>query len=161
MSYFPIELLKVCPLNEVKGPAIFWSIKPGRGPYLITGSANPIMFPLDGQYVGRGSQAANTTASGYAIEQISFEVDRDSHFLSAFVEEPVGALILGPAGVRISSLVKDHHGFEEVRDFPVDDQVNMAERDLDIGFSKWAAFVGDGDARRKVWEFQSPLSGNR
>lgn len=120
------------------------------------------MFVLvSGSDVGRSGRVADVRLNGYAVENLRFEVDQSSQFLPAFTEEPVGAIIVGPAGVRISTVYRDSHGFDEVRDFPLLGELLPGDQARDIGFSKWRAVIGEGQQRTVILEFESSTKGNR
>ncbi len=161
MTYFPLGQLQVLPVSQVSGPALFWNQRPDRPPMIVTAETDRMFVILDGEDVGRSGRVHDIRMNGYALAGLSFEVDHSSQFRSSHIDEPIGALILGPSGVRITTLFRNSRGFDEVRDFPLLDEMQPESESQDIGFSRWRAVVGEGHSRIVALEFESTRKGNR
>lgn len=161
MPYLPADLFHFCSLQDAKGPAIFFA-KDGREiTYLKTGGAEPMVLMMDGDRVGHGIEARKWRGNGYAIEGIEFEVDPASQHRPGFVERPLGALILGPSGIRVTIAVKDGHGFDEALDFPMVETDGGRDDALDRGFVKWRAIIRRGEEKIEVLKFEATTKADR
>lgn len=161
MVYIPVDRIRVAALSQVKGPALFWTTRPGRDPMLVTAEADSMFIIVSGDDLLRSGRIADLRLNGYVVEGLQFELDQTSQFLPAYVDEPLGAIIIGPAGVRISTVFRDRNGFDEVRDFPLLGELKAGDQSQDVGFTRWRAVIGEGSARITVLEFESTKKGNR
>lgn len=128
---------------------------------LVTGGDHSIAFFLDGPHTGASMALENAgNFKGVIIEGIRFEVDLTSEFQPALVDQPIGGIIRTQRGLEIMALQRNGHGFEDVVRVSLDGSPNGADRDVEVGYSRWKAFVGDDATTREVFAYESVRKGN-
>lgn len=161
MDYIPTHLFTPSPLSQVKGPAIFWPARKDAEPWLVTGEQDPMVVALSSGISGRCVRVADWRVVGHSVQGVQFEVDPSSRYKPAFVDEPVGGLILGASGLRISTIFESANGFSDLRDFPVHADASTAASDTDVGFTRWRAYIFEGIRRIDLLSFEVSRKGER
>jgi hypothetical protein len=132
--------------------------------FLFTGGAEPLMMPLSGDRQGNAFKLDQAGSASYlVVEDPEFEVDSDSLFKSAHVDEPLGALLVTDVGIAVTANVKTGSWPSEVVDVYFDDDGREARSPTleRACFKKWRAVRRLQDQIVLIAEFESNTLGNR
>jgi len=161
MDYVPAHLLRPARLDEVTGPAIVLP-EPGReDAFLVTGGEQPYVCFIGGRHTGDGFLKEKAARwSGLAIEGVAFEVDADSAFRPAVIDQPLGAVIRAGTELQVYVGTTEGHGFKEATPVTLLGDLSASTSPIEVGFKKWRAVVGEGTNRLIVFEFEATKTAN-
>ena len=161
MDYLPVHLLRPATLDQVTGPAIVLP-EPGReDAFLVTGGERPYVCFIAGSYTGDGFLKEKAGSwSGVAIEDVNFQVDASSAFKPAVIDQPLGALIRVGAELQMFVGTTDRHGFKEAARVTLLADLPVSSDNVEVGFTRWRAVVGEGTSRVVVFSYEASKTAN-
>jgi hypothetical protein len=128
---------------------------------LVTGAVPSFVCFLTGDHVGSGFEKTKARNwSGLAVEGIRFEVDLRSKFRPAYIEQPLGAIILGSQGLEVIISFTGGRGFAEATRVALTEGSPGTAEDLEVGFTRWRAVIGQGVEAREIFKFESTKTAN-
>jgi hypothetical protein len=162
MNYMPIEILSPVKLSDVQGPALVLPGNSARGEaFLVTGADPSFACFLTGDHVGSGFEKASARNwSGLAVEGIRFEVDAQSKFRPAYIDQPLGAIIRGSQGLELIISLAGGRGFAEATRVALTEGIPGTAEDLEVGFTRWRAVIGQGVEAREIFKFEATKTAN-
>ena len=157
MTYHPTSIYKVMDPRLVKQVAIGRPRADRDGVYLFTGGANPLIVHLTGDYAGQSGDIAGMSADPFLIvDDIEFEVDPETMFRPAFVQQPVGALLISDRGNAINVMTRSRQGGHSLTAVYLNDLGDEEDEMAGFyGFKNWRAIRRVGDQKIELVSFQS------
>lgn len=158
--YLPTGAIRPDRVSTAKGPAIVLPMLQSPA-MLVTGGDPGLAFFLDGPHAGASMQLDNSgNFKGLIVEDVRFEVDLSSEFRPALVDQPIGAIVRTQRGLEIMVVQRNGHGFDDMIRVSLDGSPDGADRDIEVGYSRWKAFIGEGVGAREIYAFELARKGN-
>lgn len=164
MTYLPTELLTVVDACNIKSVAIGRTADEISPWYLFTGGIHPMIVHLTGEYAGKGFELNSFNSKPMLLfDEVEFEVDRNSLFRSAAIQEPIGALLLSGLATGIIVQRTDRTGFSEAITVYFNDphDGSCSSNIEEFGFKNWRAVKRFGDQIFEVLKYQSTEMADR
>jgi hypothetical protein len=156
MPYTQTGSFDVKAVRVISGLGIVLQVGARKNSYLITGASPSMVIRLDGDTEGTAFELANAgNASGLSFQEIVLEVDLDSSFQPAMVEQPLGALVMHDGGMYIIATTRSQHGFEDAALYPISNATARPSGAPEVGFTKWRAVQELGGERIEIFKFEA------
>ncbi|WP_156348859.1 hypothetical protein [Sphingomonas sp. Leaf230] len=156
MPYMQTGSFVIKTIRVISISAIVLQVGARKNSYLVTGASPSMVVRLDGDTEGSAFELANAgNVSGLSFEEILFEVDLDSSFQPAMVEQPLGALVMHDGGMYIIATTRSQHGFEDAALFPIGKATARPSGAAEVGFTKWRAVKVLGSERVEILKFEA------
>lgn len=163
MPYIPTSFFRFGVASGVKTLAYFVA-KGGSEGFLLTGGPEPLIMYLQGDRAGWAFPTMNMqSASGLIYEDIEIEVEPSTIYQPAYVEEPVGALIVTDTSMGINYLRQSRHSFTELGiAYLSDDRTDTSPTDNgSIGFKGWRIVKHVEDRTIELFKFEATKVADR
>jgi hypothetical protein len=158
MTYLPAANVRFEDLTAVKGLALARPLGGSDAYLLLTGDETGHAFFMSGDSKGRGYPASEFRAE-YAmiIEGVEIELDLDSSFRPAYVDQPVGAMRMIEGRIGLGFLSRGDGWNDRIQHVGINGCDIKTERQTEeaIGFSRWRVVKAQGSERIVIATFEA------
>jgi hypothetical protein len=164
MTYCPAAIYNLRYPDDVKKVALARGLDEKDQFYLLTGGARPMLVHLTGQYAGHGFEVQNASRKPLLIvEDVEFEIDPESIYKLAHVQEPIGAFIITDTCRGITVERGNPGGLTDVVDVYFDDPHDGSCRPgtAEAGFKKWRVIKRVNEQTIELLSFEASRTGDR
>lgn len=160
MDYQPATFWNLRRISEVSTLAIAKPVE-GSNLYLLTGGPHSFLVTLTGERAGFAGPLASTRDDLFLVcDNVEVELDHESRFRPALIEQPVGAIKVTKEGMAISLLVADRYSRGQLLDVGFNSSTPPGEIGEAIGFQRWRLYTWNKFDRVDLFEFHSQATEN-
>ncbi|MBY6219012.1 hypothetical protein [Qipengyuania aquimaris] len=164
MNYLPLNILERRNSDTIEEVAFAVGKHAGDVEFLLTGGPNPLAVLLSGQRAGRGLEVKRWRKQELlVVSNVEIEVSLEGMKRSAFVEEPIGAIVVGMEANGITALYENRHGVLEVVNsyFNRDPEDGSPQNSEELLFPKWRIVKRCGETVHELASFEAKTIGDR
>ena len=164
MTYLPLEIFERRPSNAVTEMAFAIPDSTDQGPFLFTGGPNPLAVRLAGAGAGQGIEIVkHRPQEMLVVTGIELEIDTTFRQKSGFVEEPVGAILVGKAAKGITANYTGRRGVTELVTayFDRDPEDSLPDNGTELVFPRWRIVKRVEQEAYELARFEAEKIGDR
>lgn len=158
MKYLPADAIRLGNLKTVASKALAKPLGGSDAYLLLTGGDTNHVFFMSGDSKGRGFPAEDMrTETAMIIEGIEIEVDVESSYRPAYIEQPIGSVRVAGSSLGLGFVSPGHGTFDELQHVGFDAaSVTVSSPDrAAIDFTRWRVIKSVGTERLVLAEYEA------
>lgn len=143
----PASVVRPTTLAGITTPAAVIPVEDYGEPFVVVGKGADATACFIGENHTFETMPAvdNQNWKGLAIEGLQVEVDMNSAYSLEAKHPMIGSIVRSGTKLLLVAKARDGHGFQEVRRFPVQDDLPEGADGVSIAFRRWRLVLRDGE----------------